>query len=207
MCPDHQILSVYLDGELPSPWREKLENHLGLCARCRGKLETYRNMSHLLGKAGNAVPEAARERVWLKLQTRTEGPFPRSTNLWRRNVAVPFPIAAAAAAIFFITLGALVFRQFVFTAAVHEGVIAAGVDLDLHSVVPVSDMTGVWQYLGSQDTGEIVILRLPESRNFMSSGEPRIFKAAELPAKYPRGVPVQMPAGSADYPPGSNAPR
>ncbi|MDR1278548.1 MAG: zf-HC2 domain-containing protein [Treponema sp.] len=202
MCPDRQILSVYLDGELPSPWKEKLENHLGSCARCREKLEAYRNMSCLLGKTGNAGPETARERVWLRLQTRAGGAFPRSGNLWRRNVSVPLPVAAAAA-IFFIALGALVFRQLFFTGPAQEGAMAAGVDL--RNVVPVSDMNGIWQYLGSQDTGDIVILRLPESRNFMSSGEPRILKAAELPAKYPRGFPVRMPAGSADY--GGKTPR
>jgi hypothetical protein len=184
MCPDHQILSVYMDGELPSPWKEKMEDHLAHCARCREKLEAYRRGSRLLDRAGTGgdmegILEGAKKRVWLKLQDRPEGHFSPRPGVWRRSVALPLP-AAAAAAVLFIALGALAFRQFFFTPP-DRGEMAA-VELDLPGVVPVSDMSGVLQYLGNQDTGDIVILRLPESRNFMRAGEPRIIKAAELPA-------------------------
>jgi hypothetical protein len=192
MCPDHQILSVYMDGELPSPWKEKMEDHLARCARCREKLESYRRASRLLDRAGTGggVEEAlkgAKERVWLKLQDKPERGFSPRPGVWSRSVAVPLP-AAAAAAILFIALGALIFRQFFFTPPARDEM-AAGVELDLPGIMPVSDMSGVLQYLGSQDTGDIVILRLPESRNFMRSGEPRIIKAAELPAVRGRSRP------------------
>jgi hypothetical protein len=189
MCPDHQILSVYMDGELPSPWKEKMEHHLALCARCRKKLEAYQGMSRLLDRTGDGdgALKGAKERVWIKLQDRPEWNFSPRPGIWRRSVAVPFPAAVAAAALLFITLGALAFRQFFFTPPAQDGM-AAGVGLDLPGMIPVSDMSGVLQYLGSQDPGDIVILRLPESRNFMSSGEPRIIKAAELPAAYPRNA-------------------
>jgi hypothetical protein len=219
MCPDHQLLSVYLDGELPSPWKEKLENHLERCPRCRERLEAWRNISRLPGEApgpaaaADGAVDGAKERVWLKLQAATDGAvdgaFPRSSGIWRRSVSVPFPLAAAAAAVLFIVLGAMVFRQVFFAAPVPDGAMAAGVDLDLHNIAPVSDMSGVLQYLGSQDTGDIVILRLPDSKNFMSSGEPRIIRAAELPAKFPRGFPAPVPAdsGGTDYSAGGNEPR
>jgi hypothetical protein len=206
MCPDHQILSVYLDGELPSPWKEKLENHLGRCAPCRERLESYRNMSRALGGNGHAgdAPAAAhdallkgaQERVWLKLQAPVEAAFSRGPAIWRRSVSVPFPLAAAAAALLILTLGVLVFRQLFFTGPVQESLMAGGVDLEVHDIAPVSDMSGVLQYLGSQDTGDIVILRLPESRNFMSSGEPRIIRAAEMPEKFPQILPTQLPPGT-----------
>jgi hypothetical protein len=210
MCPEHQILSVYLDGELPPPWKEKLENHLGRCAPCRERLESYRNMSRALGAGDPAgedretaalgtVLEQAKERVWLKLQAPAETAASRGPGLWSRSVSVPFPLAAAAA-LLVIALGLFAFRQFFFTVPAQDGLMAGGVDIDLHDIVPVSDMSGVLQYLGSQDAGDIVILRLPESRNFMSSGEPRIIRAAELPEKFPQGFPAQLP-------PGAKAPR
>jgi hypothetical protein len=40
-------------------------------------------------------------------------------------------------------------------------------------------MENVLQYLSSRDNGEIIILRLPESRNFVNYGEPAIIKAAD----------------------------
>jgi hypothetical protein len=51
--------------------------------------------------------------------------------------------------------------------------------LEVQGIVPVSDMNGVIQYLGGEDTADIVIIRLPESQRFMSSGEPAIIRAAD----------------------------
>jgi hypothetical protein len=155
------------------------------------------------GAAGDDALEAARDRVWLKLHGRT-GDILRP-GLWRRSLSVPFPAAAAAAGIFLIVLGILVFRPIFFPGPSPDTAMAAGVDLDVQGIVPVSDMNGVLQYLGSQDAGDIVILRLPESRNFMSSGEPRIIRAAELPARHPRDFPQGIPLGPADYPSGGGA--
>jgi anti-sigma factor RsiW len=47
MCPDRQILSVYLDEELPSPWKEKMEAHVSSCAECQAVLEKYQAVSFL----------------------------------------------------------------------------------------------------------------------------------------------------------------
>ncbi|MDR0624478.1 MAG: hypothetical protein LBG10_08620, partial [Treponema sp.] len=120
--------------------------------------------------------------------------------IWRRSVSIPLPAAAAAAVILCIALAAVLFRQNAGTPQLQD-MTATGVELDVRGIVPVSDMRGVLQYLGDNDTGDIVILRLPESRNFMSSGEPTILKAAELPARIPMG------SGSAGYSSGRNTPR
>jgi len=50
MCPEPQLLSVYTDGELPSPWKEKLEAHLGECSECKEKLKKFLYMQELLKK-------------------------------------------------------------------------------------------------------------------------------------------------------------
>jgi hypothetical protein len=52
-------------------------------------------------------------------------------------------------------------------------------------MVPVSDMNGIMQYLGQEDTADFVIIRLPESRNFVSSGEPTLVKAADYSRRNP----------------------
>jgi hypothetical protein len=206
MCPDRQILSLYLDGELPSPWKEKLETHLSCCAPCRERLELYRGLSRFWDRDENRGGlEAAKERVFRRLPGQGEKAPPRRPGLWRKNISVPLP-AAAAAAIFLLVLGGFVFRQLLFAGAAQDKAMA-GVNLDLQGITPVSDINGILQYLGNKDTGDIVILRLPESSNFMSSGEPRILKAAELPAKYPRTFPPSLSPGGAGYSPGSGLPR
>ncbi|MDR2630591.1 MAG: hypothetical protein LBC60_06690 [Spirochaetaceae bacterium] len=208
MCPDRQILSLYADGELPSPWKEKLESHLPVCARCREELEAYRKLSRFLAGAKNTDSlEAAKERVLRKLRSRGEDALPRNLRLWQKNVSLPFPAAAAAAAVLLFFLGFFVFRQIFLADPAQDKVMAAGVNLDLQGITPVSDINGILQYLGDRDTGDIVILRLPESRNFMSSGEPRILKAAELPAKYSRTFAPSPHPGPGDYSTGSGLPR
>jgi anti-sigma factor RsiW len=202
------MLSVYLDGELPSPWKEKMEKHLALCVSCRGRLDAYREISHQLqggeasfrGAVSAGDPAPAKERVWLRLQNREAAAARRpAPGIWGRSVSIPLPAAAAAAAVLCIALAAVWFRPGAGAPQIQD-MTAAGM-VDVRGMVPVSDMNGVFQYLGNQDTGDIVILRLPESRNFMSSGEPTILKAAELPARVPGGP------GSAPYPSGRNTPR
>jgi hypothetical protein len=40
-------------------------------------------------------------------------------------------------------------------------------------------MDEVLRYLGKEDAGDIVIIKLPESKSFSSSGEPALIKAAD----------------------------
>ena len=69
MCPDSQIISLYYDEELPSPWKEKMEAHLEACASCRAVLAGYGRLGK--GLAALNHPEefvaTAQDRVWEKL--------------------------------------------------------------------------------------------------------------------------------------------
>jgi Putative zinc-finger len=44
-CPDTDLYSAYVDGEVPSPWKEKLESHIASCPRCRNRVERYRRIA------------------------------------------------------------------------------------------------------------------------------------------------------------------
>ncbi|MDR1420408.1 MAG: zf-HC2 domain-containing protein [Treponema sp.] len=179
MCPDREIVSVYADEELPSPWKEKLEDHLSHCEACRKRLAAYRRLSGVIAdKTDPAMTEeavgAAGKRVMERLSrlTRPENGRPYRLPVWRRTITIPLPAAAAAAVLFAVL--ALVWRR----PAVNPETVAAGADLDIRNTVPVSDMEGALQYLSARDDSDYVILRLPE-RNFMNAGEPVIIKAAD----------------------------
>jgi hypothetical protein len=62
--------------------------------------------------------------------------------------------------------------------ALAAGFESAGLGIEMQTI-PVSDMSGVIQYLENDDSGDIVIIRLPESKSFMSLGEPAIIKATD----------------------------
>jgi hypothetical protein len=110
----------------------------------------------------------------------------RSASVWRRRISIPLPAAAAAAAVLIVAMAAVWVRRPVEQPAVipHMALLSDEA-LNGPDVVPIADMNGVLQYLGSKDSGDILILRLPESRNFMSSGEPAILKAADYTRRQP----------------------
>lgn len=199
MCPDPQILSIYLDGELPSPWKEKMEAHLAQCSVCKEKLDNFRRLfkndvPELSGDAlkertlSEYVPaeqeliEAAKARVWQNLEEKRR--FQRH-NLWQRRLSIPLPAAAAAAvilavlAVLWLRVGAV--NQTPESAARAGFMLAAEEEIP---GIPAADMNGVLQYLGS-DGVDILILRLPESRNFLRSGEPEVIRPANYTGRRP----------------------
>ena len=189
MCPDPQLLSVYFDGELPAPWKEKMESHLDQCPGCRTRLESFRRFSPaaLEAGAGGSAAEgraaaAARERVWRNLETSrrlTEVRYQGRNRMWRRSVAIPLPALAAAAAVLIIALVNFWLRRPPEPASAPDMTLASEAELDTPGIIPVSDMDSVLQYLSGGESGDILILRLPESRNFISSGQPAIINAAD----------------------------
>jgi len=183
-CPDRQWLSVYLDKEMDSPWKEKMESHIAGCANCARQLAAYKEISLSLDPAGDELLKEAQQRVLQKLETRglysgygdrpAWGPPP----VWKRRVSIPIPAAAAAVVFMVIALASLwIIRSPGKTDATNMA-ITAETEI-IPDILPVSGMENVLQYLGGNDTGEIIILRLPESRKFASYGEPAIIKAAD----------------------------
>jgi anti-sigma factor RsiW len=169
------MLSLYHDGELPSPWKEKLESHLADCSACGERLERLRRLSGLLIESADLSIAPARDRVWRRLSGAGAAPtrlWPRP--IWSRSVRVPLPLLLAAAALVLV-LGVF----FVRTPRTAAPAAPALSVLDMQTVLPVTDLNGIWQYLGNDDSGDIVIIRLPESRSFNSHGEPAIIRAAE----------------------------
>jgi len=56
---------------------------------------------------------------------------------------------------------------------------------EIPEIIPAAtDLNGVLQYLGA-DGSDIIILRLPESRNFSRSGDPAIIRAADYSRRHP----------------------
>lgn len=182
MCPDRQLLSVYFDGELPSPWKEKLDGHLESCPSCRERLEAYRHLSADLGRApGEEATQAAQDRVWQRLEQHTgvSRNFTRvrpSDGLWHFRVSIPLPAAAAMALLFVALALFLVLRP-------PNTVMVPNMAFETPEFILDSDMEDVLQYLSSRDAGEVFIFQLPESRNFDSYGEPAILRAADYSRK------------------------
>ena len=196
MCPEHQIISIYADGELPSPWKEKLESHLTECTACREKLESFKSLRNLFKieasqtiaeKTEQEVMEEAKEKVWQKLESRRHF-RPRIVNRQSfRRFAIPLPAAAAAAVV--LVLFTAIWARSGSGVADNAGFAAVQPTVSVEPVsfkltaeeeMPgfASDISSVLQYLSSGDTN-IIILQLPENSNFTRISEPEMIKAAD----------------------------
>jgi hypothetical protein len=120
---------------------------------------------------------AAQDRVWrrLRISDAEDRRLRPADRLWGRRVSLPLPALAAAAAALFLAFAFALTRRTPQPFQNQEPIAASGTQ----GIVPVSDMNSVLQYLGNQDATDIVIIRLPESKNFSCTGEPTILKAAD----------------------------
>lgn len=176
MCPDRQILSVYFDNELDSPWKEKLAAHIEGCPRCRARLELYRNAREAFDgdAAGDAAVEAACGRILENLEAagetrRKPGVF---VKFWRGRISVPFPAAAAA--------GLVLAAAFALLLVLRPQDPPQMADMGMEvQTSPVTDMASLLEYLNGDNSPDMVIIKLPETTVFKSAGEPRIIRASD----------------------------
>jgi hypothetical protein len=188
-CSFRQWLSVYYDGEMDLQYKKDMENHIAGCADCAEQVEEYRKISLSLAPAEDDSMEEARQRVLQKLETLRpytgyeSRPVWRSP-IWKRRVSIPVP-AAAAAVLILIALAFLWITRSPGRLEATNMAITAETEI-IPGILPVSGMESVLEYLDSNDTGEIIILRLPESRKFASYGEPSIIRAADYSQSAPK---------------------
>ena len=192
MCPDRQIISLYFDGELPSPWKEKMETHLESCTNCRTSLAGYQNLRLMIRVQPEEIVRTAQDRVWEKLgagELITSRPpnekavsrdFRTGRRVWNRTISLPLPAAAAAALVIIVVFFALMgIRGGGIQSQPQNSMAVANIGLDDQDIVPAKDMSGVLKYLSSQENNDVMVIRLPETRNFSRTGEPALINAAD----------------------------
>jgi len=104
-CPDLDLYSAYADGEVPSPWKEKLEAHLSTCQKCRARVEQYKKLKTLIRSNNRDLSgtelESSFARVSMRraaLCTGKESGRERSRPEWI-HISVRLPLPALAAVI------------------------------------------------------------------------------------------------------------
>jgi len=181
-CSFRQWISVYYDNEMDPQYKKKMESHIAGCADCSKQLEAYKKISLSLPQPCGQLMGEAQQRALQKLEAGRlysgYGSRPAwGPPIWKRRVSIPIP-AAAAVVFMIIALAFLWFTRSPVKMDSANMAITAETEI-IPDIIPFSGMETVLQSLGSTDTGEIIILRLPESRRFASYGEPAIIKAAD----------------------------
>ena len=184
MCPDREILSAWLDGEIDAPWDRALEEHVGSCPDCRARIERLDGVRRSLLEAQVPDWRPAMERVRSSLVSRGlahEKPAPA----WRRRVSLPLPLAVAAAALVMVLAGALavsVLRSsFGMVRITRQG--SGGTEIRI--AAPVSDLESLLRSV-DQDAGSLeAVIVLPKNVQLLSVGQPLMGKETEFSRRKP----------------------
>jgi len=188
MCPDRELLSAYVDGEVPSPWRERIAEHIASCADCAAAVEGYT----ALGRAIRAEVPFGEAESLSRVRERLEGRLaamdaaaPEAGSgpaLWRRSVRLPLPLAAAAAIAVLAAGGAaaaLALGQHPKGGAVVAASEAAAMPVIAAPSAQPSSMEELLRYLDSHDAQVTITMNLPTGARFDESGEPVIIRASQ----------------------------
>ena len=176
MCPDKQLLSAYCDGEVPSPWKEKITLHLKECAVCRGQVSRYRALGAVL--KGGGLPRDCIHEASVRVRKKiTAAPAPRPLP-WKKRVSLPLTAAAAAALFFF---GTGISLSFVARGALEPKPLAETRLRRTENVANIRDMNQLLEILKDRDTGREVTIRLPDmQKNFKLHGQPVFLRAEDF---------------------------
>ncbi|MCL2007850.1 MAG: zf-HC2 domain-containing protein [Treponema sp.] len=186
MCPDRQVISLYYDDELPSPWKEKMEAHLEVCPECKAELARYRQLGEKIKSLDFPSIEEAEKRVWNKINS-NRIIIKNNDKFWSKKISMPLPAAAAALFILAFSIIFLIMRP----AGTNESIAMdqarpipaewSGTLLgdDLGTVLPTLDMDDFIHFLLSENDGDFVVVRLPETSRFSRTGQPALINAAD----------------------------
>jgi len=178
MCPDHEILSAYFDGEVPSPWDRSIAEHVAGCAACAAWLAGLDQTRRALSE--EALPwRAPMERVRRRILSHVPSERPR-VPVWRRQVSLPAPVALLAATlllVFGISLAVLATRQNMGFVRITKAP-AGGTEYQF--AIPYDKVEALLKSVGGNDANIESVMTIPKNVRLTPVGEPRMGKADEF---------------------------
>jgi hypothetical protein len=195
MCPDESLLSAYIDGEVPSPWKEKMESHFGACPVCSTRLAEFRKLDaglqELLPSDVESELAAARARIEADLrfdladavQAKTESIAPKTRTSRRmresrnrsgmaRKVAIPMPVLAASFFVLIFAAGLLIGGKVLVGNKPQSMASASSASGTIQ--VGSGSMDSINQYWASLKSDQGVTITMPSEVSFEPIGDPVI---------------------------------
>jgi anti-sigma factor RsiW len=199
MCPDRDLVSAYVDGEVPSPWRERLEEHISSCRDCGARAASYAALGERLREEAPSGESASlargRERLDALLAAAPRAVEPSALRgpaagspfrgAWRRPVSLSLPMAAAAALIAVLLGGAAAMIALKPGKAASIQTVASG-ELIPQKAQPAS-MDELLRYLDSSEGQVTLTINLPTGTTFGSAGKPVIMRTGQVVRVAPAG--------------------
>jgi anti-sigma factor RsiW len=179
MCPDREILSAWLDGEIDAPWDRALEEHVGSCPDCRARLERLEAVRRSLLEAPVPDWRPAMERVRSSLVSRGFA-SEKAAPVWRRRVSLPMPLAVAAALLVMVLAGALAVSVIRSSFGVVRITRQGSGGTEIRIAASVSDLESLLRSV-DEDAGSLEgVITLPKDVQLLPVGQPLMGKEAEF---------------------------
>jgi len=184
MCPDRQILSAYFDGEVGEPWARQIAEHAAGCPRCSAWLDHLEETRRVLAQDQRMEWRAPMERVRRRILAHQPDGRPRQS-IWRRQMTLPVPVAALAAALLLIlgiSLAVVSTRQNLGFIRITR---APAGDTEYQFAVPYEKVEALLKSVGGTDANIESVMTIPKNVKLVPVGEPRMGRADEFPRKKP----------------------
>ena len=165
-CPNKDLLSAYIDGEIPFPWKGTIEQHLQQCVACKKIYGQYELVHHYMQKptagaefdAGASFAKLLEKRnavLQNKLQAQERRWGLNSGERWfSSSIRIPVPAAAAAVLIFVLLPLVLFFRveYTVNSVAAAQSSFTPIIPVSLEKQKPITEIDyGITQTNGTQN--------------------------------------------------------
>jgi anti-sigma factor RsiW len=179
MCPDRQILSAYLDGEVQAPWAAVVEQHIEGCEDCRRALGRMEEGRRILLSEDPPNWRAPMERVHMRLLAQS-GRHRFAIPFWKRSLSVPLPLAAIVATLVLllaVSLTVALLRSNIGLVRITKAP-AGGTEIQI--AAPVGNLETLLKSIDTQSSSEYDVITLPKKFHLMPVGEPLMGKEAEF---------------------------
>jgi hypothetical protein len=178
-CPNPDLLSAFFDGEVESPWSEKIREHVDSCTRCRELMARLGFVREVLLADEEPPVVGPLERTRERLLSRRPPRLRRRRPLWRTRISVPVPAIAAMCLVFLGMGGLLIFLgtrpNFPFMSIKRQ---PSGVT-EVQVAAPIEDLEQLLKSLDREPGNQQILITLPEDTQFLQFGEPRMLRADE----------------------------
>ena len=175
MCPDTDLLSAYLDEELPDDIRRGVTEHLKTCEQCGSVVNRYRRISTRLQEGVIECPseeiEEAQRRTKILLKRYREVSHP----VWKKKVGIGWIAAAASLAFVLGGVTALQIRKTVSP----DPMAYLESHPALNITINVKNIQQLLEILNQQEGIREVTIQLPEDPRFEFQSEPIFIRASD----------------------------
>ena len=154
-CPNKDLLSAYIDGELAFPWKGMIEQHLQQCSACKKIYGQYATVRRYM-QISVAGTELDTDASFAKLLAKRNAVLQNESKAKRFSSSISVPVPAAAAAVFiFVLMPLMLFFRVEYTVnsiASAQSSFTPIIPISLEKQKPIAEMDyGITQANGTQN--------------------------------------------------------